>query len=409
MVSTRNENVGVEWCKVYEEHYRMMGNLADIYERIYDLENMFVILIASQRSKTDSFPVTSVIGECVDMDNSDEFNGPSYTSSYPNEQNITTEKSSLETLTNDVVLHYNVQEVCKDQSFSVTSSKAKDLIEKTQNIMKDEQTTAFGFVSTIMDEKPHQMTHTDPGLTQTHPIETTLKYQEKQMINDDNPLALISVWQTVEEDSKQFLEPHDFFSVNDFDLQNHKGPPKTKPRKIRGGASFKKDASLDVNKYIRFVKNSTKQFECNACVFTTHKKGILKEHIKCVHLKMKDFRCNYCKYATKTMTGLKTHITGVHTKDKDFQCDKCSYKTSYKQNLIVHIKSVHIGTKDFHCKHCSFTALHSNSLAFHTKRHHGKITDMYECAKCEYVTPSKSVLKQHHKEVHPIDNSLCLV
>jgi len=119
-----------------------------------------------------------------------------------------------------------------------------------------------------------------------------------------------------------------------------------------------------------------KKIMCHHQTYWSHQFDTLllpwERHEKLVHQKFKDFKCTNCGNRFGIKCHLENHTNRYHSEnkgDKTFTCDVCNYASYYKEYLLKHVKKAY-----------------ANKLI--------------QCAKCNYQTRVRSMLKSSQKHKH---------
>ena len=145
----------------------------------------------------------------------------------------------------------------------------------------------------------------------------------------------------------------------------HKSNVKRHKRLIHEGKknieSTAVNSHAEKNKIVRnfssIMKEESIQFKCESCDFSNNNKHNMKRHVEQVHGKKKSkiyFKCDLCNYNSNDASNYKKH-TEIHSREKGvktFLCDKCKRYYSSKVNLAKHKTDAHSGLI-FSCTHCS--------------------------------------------------------
>jgi hypothetical protein len=152
-----------------------------------------------------------------------------------------------------------------------------------------------------------------------------------------------------------------------------------------------------------------KIYKCETCPFQTKDKCDHKRHRWDVHDLGNGslYYCNECTHKTKSKCSLKTHILNKHEFENKtiLYCTQndCYFKTKYKGVLTQHLWCLHdIGKQEiFKCTECS----HTSKIKGNIKSHMWKIHDigtgeLFKCSVCEYTCKAKGDIKEHEWTVH---------
>ena len=194
-----------------------------------------------------------------------------------------------------------------------------------------------------------------------------------------------------------------------------------------------KDSLRDHKLRSHNVGESTEQFKCNLCKFTSPVRRSVTHHMRSVHggvthkQREKSQKCSLCDFSTPWKSRLLEHIMTVHQKIKEQVCKLCGFATSRKRNLALHVRSVHLKEKPFQCTICGHTSAQSNSLTDHIemvhirppkkertcficnklfnpkrnlKAHQKKEHSDKQCLKCAFKATDASVLNDHYEQLH---------
>uniref|UniRef100_A0A336MXH7 CSON008861 protein n=1 Tax=Culicoides sonorensis TaxID=179676 RepID=A0A336MXH7_CULSO len=141
-------------------------------------------------------------------------------------------------------------------------------------------------------------------------------------------------------------------------------------------------------------------FTCELCGYSTKYEQTLKHHKIKVHMGVaKPYMCDLCGFQCGTHGTILNHMKRKHLKRTHFMCEICSSKFISKGYLKTHMKS-HIDERNFVCPLCNKKYKHDAGLRLHHYHVHEK--KRYSCEKCEFVTHSKTSLR-NHRGIHEKD------
>lgn len=168
--------------------------------------------------------------------------------------------------------------------------------------------------------------------------------------------------------------------------------------------------------------SKVKNFHCDICSFSSHRKKNVERHILAVHMKAFKFICefNNCKREYTTQAALKFHRVRDHDDQiSKFQCDKCKTKFSCESLLNIHLQRLNCrprvqrnfetktAEKSLICPHCDFKTAHKFSLQQHVNLLHLNIRKSFNCSHCEISYSNKISLKHHLFRVHKLSHIRC--
>ena len=132
----------------------------------------------------------------------------------------------------------------------------------------------------------------------------------------------------------------------------------------------------------------TKNLECNIC-----------EHIEIVHEgKQPDEACNTCSKTLMGYARLRSHISYVHKELKGYKCDRCEFASSQTKDLKQHMEKVH--NCSHRCDFCGGFFSSSFKLKYHIESVHEDHKKDYQCDRCDYITVTPQLLKEHSDADH---------
>ncbi|CAH1793562.1 unnamed protein product [Owenia fusiformis] len=121
-------------------------------------------------------------------------------------------------------------------------------------------------------------------------------------------------------------------------------------------------------------------------------KGNLNRHMKSVHIKEREV----CPYCGNRNTDLERHIARVHgMKPKEFVCNRCPFSTHRKVSLMNHAM-IHTGMKPFKCNICKWACIKKDMWKTHMLKKHGYKNAFY-CKICTIAKETKLELYEHQK------------
>lgn len=167
------------------------------------------------------------------------------------------------------------------------------------------------------------------------------------------------------------------------------------------------------NHMVRFHATDAKPYQCELCLFATHRVDSMKSHMKSKHKPshMQDwFCCDHCDFRSNKRANLKRHITVKHsTGRKKFKCKECSFAAHTKDHLQKHIKSRHIPTdlmKWFECDQCDFRTRQQSYLKIHMTLKHSIGERKYKCEYCPYQSHKGSHVRDHTIHQHTPESKI---
>ena len=159
---------------------------------------------------------------------------------------------------------------------------------------------------------------------------------------------------------------------------------------------------------------SSKVQKCPQCDQDFDKYGDLLCHYSQDHKSDKDLLCNHpnCqtrKFVTKSAVELSVHVRQKHR----HKCQFCSKEYYSIKALELHnmrcFKKGQPEVLENECLFCAVIFPTLEALLLHKSDHSGKVLQYYEplCSYCDYVAPSRAVLRIHKKKEHPVDCKVC--
>jgi len=204
------------------------------------------------------------------------------------------------------------------------------------------------------------------------------------------------------------------------------------------GKSFGRQDKL--NRHMQ-IHTGYKPFSCAACDYKAVDRCTLKKHMR-VHTDERPYHCQICPYKSKDSSQLTVHLrthTGdspfacqqkgclatfktnsdltrhirTHTGEKPYKCDYCEHRVKIKSNLKAHIRVNHRPNEVFKCRleSCDFVSMSRSELREHHKTHENiNLNDVLYCSLCSYTTTNRQKLGNHvkeHEAVRPFKCGYC--
>ena len=152
-----------------------------------------------------------------------------------------------------------------------------------------------------------------------------------------------------------------------------------------------------LNRHLQ-IHTGYKPFACAACDYKTSERSTLKKHMR-VHTDERPYHCQICPYKSKDSSQLTVHLR-THTGDAPFCCQYkgCSATFKTASDLTRHVRT-HTGEKPYKCDYCEYRVRIKSNLKAHVRVNH-RSNEVFKCSleSCDFVTISKSELKEHNKE-----------
>ena len=129
-------------------------------------------------------------------------------------------------------------------------------------------------------------------------------------------------------------------------------------------------------------------------------KNYLNRHIKEIHPSTKDYKCNECESTFKNKTSLRQHVNTVHGKnEKNFKCNHCAYEFHRRPELEKHLNAKHFAIARYKCDFCERAFAHNGSLYSHRVTKHLNKT-LFKCELCDKSYTSNGSLTRHIASFH---------
>ena len=159
---------------------------------------------------------------------------------------------------------------------------------------------------------------------------------------------------------------------------------------------------------------SSKVQKCPQCDQDFDKYGDLLCHYSQDHKSDKELFCNHpnCekrKFVTKSAVELSVHVRQKHR----HKCQFCSKEYYSSSALELHnircFKKGQPEVLEYECLYCAVGYQTLEALLLHKSDHNQRLLQYYEplCTQCDYVAPSRAVLRIHKKKKHPVDCTIC--
>ena len=149
-------------------------------------------------------------------------------------------------------------------------------------------------------------------------------------------------------------------------------------------------------------KLDKKQYSCEDCEYTNHRKNNLRNHINAKHIGIY-FSCHLCDFKGSQKGHVSKHLESFH-EQKKWPCDQCSYKGTEKGSIKIHKEAVHMKIK-YPCDQCDHKAAGKGLLRQHVETRHLGLT--YKCSECDFVANSKPYLYLHTSKKHKKKGKVC--
>eukprot|EP00090_Calanus_glacialis_P019336 TRINITY_DN29722_c0_g1_i1.p1 TRINITY_DN29722_c0_g1~~TRINITY_DN29722_c0_g1_i1.p1 ORF type:complete len:824 (+),score=198.98 TRINITY_DN29722_c0_g1_i1:56-2527(+) len=145
------------------------------------------------------------------------------------------------------------------------------------------------------------------------------------------------------------------------------------------------------------IHTGYKPFSCAACDYKAVDRCTLKKHMR-VHTDERPYHCQICPYKSKDSSQLTVHLR-THTGDSPFACQQKGCSATFKTNsdLTRHIRT-HTGEKPYKCDYCEHRVKIKSNLKAHIRVNH-RPNEVFKCRleSCDFVSVSRSELREHHK------------
>ena len=119
----------------------------------------------------------------------------------------------------------------------------------------------------------------------------------------------------------------------------------------------------------------------------------------------KPYKCDFCEYRVRIKSNLKAHVRVNHRANEVFKCSfqSCDFVTISKSELKEHNKDHgnFVVQEIFTCTICPFTTNSRPKLTSHMKVHENR--KPYKCTYCAYTSKSQAILSSHINKRHAVE------